>query len=79
MAMLETTRPEPAAKVQPIPRLPTAPKQHILAVKFRSPDGFHWCAIGGGDTVAAAIAWARESCPNDTTWHAVDWNDLYGD
>jgi hypothetical protein len=62
-------------------RLPTAaaPSPGILAVEFRSPDGRSWNAIGGGDTVAAAIDWARESCPGGTTWHTVSWNDLYGD
>jgi len=25
------------------------------------------------------IEWARESCPADTTWEAINWNDLYGD
>ena len=56
-----------------------APEQRILAVEFRSRDGRSWKAIGGGATVAAAIGWAREGCPGDTTWDAVSWNDLYGE
>jgi hypothetical protein len=48
-------------------------------VDFRSPDGRYWNAIGGGATVAAALAYARESCPADATWEPVTWNDLYGD
>jgi hypothetical protein len=63
-------------------RLPTsrpAPEQRILAVEFVSLDGRTWTAIGGGATVAAAIASARESCPDDTSWQPQDWNDLYGD
>ena len=59
-------------------RLRAAPEQHVLAVEFRSPDGRCWNAIGGGSTVAAAITYARESCPADTSWDAVSWNDLYG-
>ena len=51
----------------------------IVAAEFRSPDGRSCNAIGGGDTVAAAIDWARESCPGGTTWQTVGWNDLYGD
>jgi hypothetical protein len=51
----------------------------ILAVEFRATDGRAWNAIGSGDTVEAAIDWARESCPDGTTWHTVNWNDLYGD
>lgn len=63
-------------------RLPTsrpAPEQRILAVEFVSLDGRTWTAIGGGATVAAAIASAQESCPGDTGRHLLDWNDLYGD
>jgi hypothetical protein len=55
------------------------PEQRVLAVEFRAPDGRRWNAIGGGATVAAAIAYARESCPDDATWVAVGWNDLYGE
>jgi hypothetical protein len=55
------------------------PRQRILAVEFVSDDGRTWKAIGGGVTLAAAIASASECCPDDTIWHPVDWNDLYGD
>jgi hypothetical protein len=58
---------------------PAAPERYTLAVEFRSPDGRAWSAIGGGATVAAAITYARESCPDDATWNPVSWNDLYGD
>jgi len=53
--------------------------ERLLTVEFVSLDERTWTAIGGGETVAAAIASARESCPDDTSWHPVDWNDLYGD
>jgi hypothetical protein len=53
--------------------------QRILAVEFRSSDGRSWSAIGGGDTVAAALDWARECCPDDTSWELLGWEDLYGD
>jgi hypothetical protein len=56
-----------------------APEQRILAVEFRSADGRRWNAIGGGATVAEAIIYARESCPDDEPWDAVSWNDLYGE
>ena len=55
------------------------PAQRILSVEFRSSDGRAWKAIGGGDTLAAAIEWARESCPHGTTWEPVGWEDLYGE
>jgi hypothetical protein len=61
--------------------LPDAPavKELILSVEFRSPGGRSWNAIGGGETLAAAIEWARESCPQDTMWELVRWDDLYGE
>ena len=61
------------------PPAPAAPEQRILAVKFRSPDARYWNAVGGGATVAAAIIYARESCPDDAAWDAFGWNDLYGE
>ena len=69
----------PSGKVLRLQVSQAAPEQRILAVDFRSPDGRYWNAIGGGATVAAALAYARESCPADTTWEPVTWNDLYGD
>ena len=63
-----------------MPRLPvvqTTPDQGILALEFLSPDGRYWNAIGGGATVAVAMIDARKNCPEDATWDAVDWNDLY--
>ena len=69
----------PVSRPMRLPATPAAPVQHILAVAFRSADGRTWSAIGGGPTITAAVADARESCPADVTWDAVDWNDLYGD
>jgi xanthine/CO dehydrogenase XdhC/CoxF family maturation factor len=64
----------------PVPlTLVAAAPQRVLAVEVGSADGRSRKAIGGGETIAAAIAWARESCPDATTWHTVSWNDLYGD
>jgi hypothetical protein len=71
--------PAPNAKLVRLPVAPALTEQRILAVEFRSPDGRHWHAIGGGTTVAAAIDWVRECCPDGTTWDVVSWEDLYGD
>jgi hypothetical protein len=68
-----------SAKLIRLPTSRAAPAQLILAVEFVSADGRTWTAIGGGETVAAAIAGAEESCPADTSWDPLDWNDLYGD
>jgi hypothetical protein len=56
----------------------SASTQLVLSVEFASTDGRTWESIGGGDTVEAAVAFARDSCPAGTTWRAVRWNHLYG-
>jgi hypothetical protein len=56
-----------------------APAQSVLMVDLASPDGRTWWAVGVGDTVAEALAFAQDSCPTDTTWQPISWNDLYGD
>ena len=64
-----------------LPRPVSAPAagQHVLRVDFCSPGGRRWSAIGGGPTVAAAIAFARESCPEGSAWSLDSWSPLYGD
>ena len=69
----------PRAELVLLPAAPAVQAQQILTVEFRSPDGRSWKAIGGGDTLVAAIDWARESSPHGTTWELVGWEDLYGD
>ena len=69
----------PRGELVLLPVAPAVRAQRILSVEFRSPDGRSWKAIGGGDTLAAAIDWARESCPHGTTWEPVDWDDLHRD
>ena len=66
-------------RVIPFPPARADRTRHVLTVEFSSLDGRTSQAIGGGDTVAAAIAFARESCPADATWQAIGWSDLYGD
>ena len=79
------TRPRPPRDVRvaraadDIPAGPTAPAQVVLMVDFTSPEGRTWWAVGVGDTLAAAINFAHDSCPTDTNWQPMRWNDLYGD
>lgn len=78
----EITSIERAGSPAPEGTLSAAPAgsgQVVLMVDFTSPEGRNWWAIGIGDNLADAIAFARDSCPTDTTWRPVDWNDLYGD
>lgn len=58
---------------------PATPSQVVVMVDFISPEGRTWWAVGVGDTLADALAFADDSCPTDTTWHPARWNDLYGD
>ena len=51
---------------------------YLLNVAFESRDGAEWSAIGGGESLADAIAAARESLP-DGPWSVARWNHLYGD
>ena len=54
-------------------------EQVVLMVDLVSSDGRSWWAVGVGDTLAEALAFARDSCPTDAIWHPTRWNDLYGD
>ena len=77
-----TTRLEQAsstASAGTLSATPAAPSQVVLMVDFTSPEGRTWWAVGLGDTLAEAIAFAQDSCPTDTTWQPTRWNDLYGD
>jgi hypothetical protein len=53
--------------------------QYVLMVDFETQDGQRWSAVGGGDTLADAIRFARDSCPSGRDWHPVGWDDLHGD
>jgi len=57
---------------------PSVFNAYLLNVDFESPDGGDWSAIGGGESVAEAIAAARGSLPNGS-WSVARWNHLYGD
>jgi hypothetical protein len=60
-------------------RTKAAPAQSVLMVDLESPDGRTWWAVGVGETVTEALAFARDSCPADASWEPIRWNDLYGD
>src|SRR5581483_3074737 len=70
---------EPAGTEMPFSSREAARRQHILMVVFTSPDGCIWQAIGGGDILAEAVAFARDSCPADATWRPISWSDLDDD
>jgi hypothetical protein len=51
----------------------------LLNVDFASAAGDEWSAIGGGDSLAEAIAAARDALPAGLDWELVRWNHLYCD
>ena len=51
----------------------------VLDVTFASDAGTRHRAIGGGQTFADAIEFARASLPGGNDWRLVDWADVYGD
>ena len=62
----------------PAPSKQAAAAQSVLMVDLASAAGHTWSAVGVGDTLAEALAFAEDSCPTDETWHPISWNDLYG-
>ena len=53
--------------------------RYLLSVDFTTIDGKEWSALGGGDSVAEAIASAREPLPAGADWSVARWNELYGE
>lgn len=51
----------------------------VLAVDFEAHGGGRWSAVGGGRTVADAIAFARDALPCGFAWQLVGWDYLYGE
>jgi hypothetical protein len=50
----------------------------VLDVSFTSATGGTYRAVGGGDTFADAIEFARAGLPAGHDWRLADWGDLYG-
>jgi len=67
------------APARTVTATPATSGQVVLMVDFVSPDGRTWWAVGVGDTLADALAFAHDSCPTDAAWHSTRRNDLYGD
>jgi hypothetical protein len=66
-----TLRQEPAAA--PVDAEPF--DRYLVTVDFESPDGRSWSNLGGGRTIAEALASARADLSPD--WEVVRWNPAY--
>jgi hypothetical protein len=53
--------------------------RYLITVEFVAPGGESWAAVGGGESVAEAIASARDTLPAGPAWDVERWSDLYGD
>ena len=53
--------------------------QHIIRVSLQTTAGDRWDAIGGGDSLDAALEFAVQSAPADRRWQVVGWRDVYDD
>ena len=47
--------------------------EHIITVTLEAPTGEWWVAIGGGESVDEALAFAVASAPAETRWRVVGW------
>jgi hypothetical protein len=52
---------------------------HVIRVTLEAPTGERWDAIGGGDSVDAALELAVASAPAETRWRVLAWRDVYGE
>ena len=52
---------------------------YLLNATFESPAGEHRTALGGGESIAEAIAAARGELPPDVDWTLVRWSNAFGD
>jgi hypothetical protein len=52
---------------------------HYLGVTFEDADGERRSAVGGGESVAEAIAAARDELPALGVWTLVRWTTIYGE
>ena len=67
---------------QPRPIRATEPErfnQHLLNVTFEATDGGRRSAFGGGETIAEAVAAAREELPAGSEWTVARWAPVYGE
>jgi hypothetical protein len=53
--------------------------QHVIRVTLEAPSGELWDAIGGGESVDAALEFAVASAPAETHWRILAWREIYGD
>jgi hypothetical protein len=52
---------------------------HVIKVTLEGPTGERWDAIGGGESVDAALDFAVSSAPAETRWRVLGWSNVYGD
>jgi hypothetical protein len=69
------------AALEPASSLASPPgrfNRYLLNIDFEASGGEQWSSVGGGESVAEAIAAAREALPLGHDWDVARWNHLYG-
>jgi hypothetical protein len=52
---------------------------YLLSVTFESPEGDQRPALGGGESIAEAIAAARGELPLGVEWTLARWSHVFGE
>ncbi|MGH3043240.1 MAG: hypothetical protein ACRDM2_00800 [Gaiellaceae bacterium] len=52
---------------------------YLLNATFESPEGDHRSALGGGESIAEAIAAARGELPLGVEWTLARWSHVFGE
>jgi hypothetical protein len=50
-----------------------------LQIELEGPNGEHWTAVGGGESLGDALEFAVASAPTNVRWRVVHWAPLFGD
>jgi hypothetical protein len=54
-------------------------ENNLIRVTLEAPCGERWDAIGGGESLDAAIQFAVASAPVGKRWSVLAWRHVYGD
>jgi hypothetical protein len=46
----------------------------VVRVALECPDGGHWLAVAGGETLEKALESAVKSAPSQKKWRVAGWN-----
>jgi hypothetical protein len=68
---------QPLRSCDEFPEPAERPEWLVLSVTLVGSNGERRPAVGLGETVDAALTWARKSAPAGTWWIVSDWTELF--